>query len=92
MHGSVWQFHGDPENLARQYEAIAVQMPAEVMVLHACLRTPDGLLVVDTCPSREVFEQSAPRLREGMAAVGLPEPTVQDYPVQAAFAAGQRVA
>jgi hypothetical protein len=27
------------------------------MRLHLCLRAPDGIVLVDTCPSKEIFDQ-----------------------------------
>ncbi len=92
MHASVWRFAGDPDDLEQRYEAMLADIPAKVMRLHLCLRCPDGILIVDTCPSREVFEQFAaspfPALR---AAHGLPDPVaVEDHPVLAAFVDGRR--
>jgi hypothetical protein len=62
------------------------------MQLHLCLRTPEGIAIVDTCPSREAFEQFAtgpfPALRR---AHGLPEPVeVHEGPVHAVFVDGKR--
>ena len=67
-------------------------IPSANMRLHLCLRTADGIVIVDTCPSHEVFEQFAtgpfPALRSQH---GLPEPKdVQDGPVHAAFIDGMR--
>jgi hypothetical protein len=93
MHASIWRFRGDPDELLRACEAMLADVPASSLTLHLWLRASDGILVVDTCPSREVFEGFAagpfPELR---ARYGLPDPErVDDYPVAAAFAAGARV-
>jgi hypothetical protein len=95
MHASLLRFSGDPDRLLSAYESVLGEIPGESLVLHLCLRAPDGILVVDTCPSRDAFERffgggTFARLRERH---GLPEPAaLDDYPVHAAFAAGERVA
>ena len=61
MHCSVWRFRGDPDALERGYRAVMEQVPASNHVLHAAARTPDGLLIFDTCPSEEAtFQYSMP--------------------------------
>jgi hypothetical protein len=95
MHASIWRFSGDPDRLVDAYEALTAELPADVMRLHLALRAPDGLLIVDTCPTRADFEAFAngPDFRAARARHGLPEPTtVEDHPVVAAFVDGARVA
>ena len=92
MHASIWQFTGDPDELVRRYDDMLADIPPASMRLHLCLRTPEGIVIVDTCPSREEFEQFAtgpfPALRNRH---GIPEPEdVQDGPVYAAFVNGNR--
>ena len=92
MYASIWHFTGDPDELLRSYDAMLADIPPASMRLHLCLRTPNGIVIVDTCPSHEVFEQFAagpfPALRSRH---GLPEPEdVQDGPVHAAFVDGNR--
>jgi len=93
MHASIWRYRGDPDDLLARYEASLAAVPSSTFVVHLCLRAPDGMIVVDTCPSREAFEGFAagpfPELR---ARFGLPDPDrVDDFPVHAAFADGARV-
>ena len=92
MHGSIWHFSGDPEELLRSYDAMLAEIPSASMRLHLCLRTPDGIVIVDTCPDHETFEGFAagpfPALRKQH---GLPEPAdVQHGPGHAAFIDGKR--
>ena len=92
MYAAIWRFTGDPDELVRCYDAMLADIPSASMRLHLCLRTTDGIVIVDTCPSREAFEQFAtgpfPALRNRH---GLPEPNdVQDGPVHAAFVTGNR--
>lgn len=94
MHASIWKFAGDPEELLRCYDAMVSDIPAENMRMHLCLRLPDGLLLLDTCPSKQVFDAfaSSEEFRALRAAHALPDPeSVEDYPVHAAFFAGKRV-
>lgn len=93
MHASIWTFAGDPDELARRYDTMVAEIPAGNMQLHLCLRTDDGLLLIDTCPSREAFAAFAGS--EAFAALrrrhGLPEPQrVEDHPVHAVFVGGRR--
>ena len=95
MHASIWKFTGDPDELLRSYDAMVAEIPSANMRLHLCLRASDGLVMVDTCPSREVFEAFA--ADEGFRALrarhGLPEPErIEDFPVHAAFVDGRPIA
>jgi hypothetical protein len=93
MHASIWTYEGDPDTLLACWESMVSEVPAAAMRLHLCLRTDSGMVVVDTCPSPEVFEAFAagafPELRRRH---GLPDPVrVEDYPVYAGFAEGARI-
>ena len=93
MHASIWRFRGDPDELLRAYGAMIAEIPAESMRLHLCLRANDGIVLVDTCPSKEAFD--AFFAGEGFRALrerhGLPDPErVEDFPVEVAFVDGQR--
>jgi hypothetical protein len=55
VHASIWRFSGGPDELLRRYEAMVAEIPGENMRLHLCLRDDDGIVLVDTCPSKEVF-------------------------------------
>ena len=91
MHSAIWKFKGDPDDLLPRYDAMAAEV-GHVMRLHLCLRAADGIVVIDTCPSREAFEQftgtTFPALR---ARHGLPDPeAAEDHPVHAAYVDGAR--
>jgi hypothetical protein len=93
MHASIWKFNGDPHDLLARYEAMLAEIPMSNMELQLCLRAPDGLLLVDTCPSREAFEAFAasPEFAALRARHGLPEPeSVEDHPVAVALVDGRR--
>lgn len=91
MHASIWKFDGDPDELLRRYDAMLEEIPRARMRLHLCLRTADGVVWVDTCPTKEVFDSFAQgddfrALRERH---GFPEPArLEDFPVHRAFIEG----
>jgi hypothetical protein len=95
MHASIWKFSGDPDQLLRGYDAMVAEIPQANMQLHLCLRATDGIVLVDTCPSREVYEAfaSSPALRELRERHGLPEPErLEDFAVHQAFVRGEALA
>jgi hypothetical protein len=92
MHAAIWKFAGDPDDLLPRYDAMVAEIPRASMRLHLCLRARDGFLLVDTCPSREVFEEFAASagFRDLRARHGLPEPErIEDFPVHVAFVGGE---
>jgi hypothetical protein len=94
MHASIWWFRGEPDDLLTRYEAMVAEIPAQNMRLHLCLRAGDGIVLVDTCPSREVFEEfvNGPPFRQLLERHGLPDPErLDDFPVHLAFVGGQAV-
>jgi hypothetical protein len=89
MHASILRFCGDPEELLSRYDAMVAEVPRESMRLHLCLRADDGIVIVDTCPSREAFEAfSDGPFRALRERHGLPEPDwLEDFPVHRVFVA-----
>jgi hypothetical protein len=95
MHASIWKFTGDPDDLLPRYDSMAAEIPRANMRLHLCLRASDGFVLVDTCPTREVFEAFAASdaFRQLRVRHGLPEPErIEDFPVHVAFVNGKSVA
>jgi hypothetical protein len=93
VHASIWKFSGDPDELLLRYDAMVAEIPAESMRVHLCLRADDGIVLVDTCPSKEVFDAfvAGEGFRALRAKHGLPEPDlVEDFPVHTAFVEGRR--
>jgi hypothetical protein len=93
MHASIWKFMGDPDDLLRRYDAVVAEIPAHQMRLHLCLRAPDGIVMIDTCASKAVFDAFS--AGEGFRALrkrhGLPDPVrLDDFPVHVAFIAGKK--
>jgi hypothetical protein len=95
MHASISRFQGDPDELLARYDAMLAEVPAANMRLHLCLRGDDGIVVIDTCPSRDVFESffaADGPFRGLLARHGLPEPEVTDLPVHVAMVDGRSAA
>ena len=88
MHCSVWRFTGDPDELEQSYLRLVERIPASAHVLHAAARTPDGLLIFDTCPSEEAYRAffGSDEVRALFAEVGLAGGVAEDYPVVRAYA------
>lgn len=94
MHASLWRFRGRPDELLRRYDAMVAEIPKARMRLHLCLRTDDGILVVDTCPTRESFTEFATgeAFRALRVRHGLPDPErLEDFPVHLAMVGGRPV-
>jgi hypothetical protein len=93
MHASIWRFPGDPDDLLPRYDAMVAEIPPTTMRLHLCLRAADGIVLVDTCPSRDVFEafSAGAEFRALRERHGLPDSEhLEDFPVHAAFVDGSR--
>jgi hypothetical protein len=92
VHASIWRFTGDPEDLLARYDAMVTEIPPANLMLHVCLRAEDGIVLIDTCPSEEIFRAFV--AGEAFAALrarhGLPEPeALDDHPVHRAFVDGR---
>ena len=73
MHASIWKITGETEDLLRRYDCMVADIPIENMRMHLCLPLPDGILVVDTCPSKEVFDAFS-------QSEGVPSPASEAWP------------
>jgi hypothetical protein len=94
MHCSIWTYVGDPDDLVARYEAMVEEIPSGNMRFHACARTADGIVMFDTCPSKEVFDSfySSSEAQALMERHGLGDPAERvDFPVVRAYAGGVRV-
>jgi hypothetical protein len=90
MHASIWRFVGDPDELTRSYDQLVAEFPTDGFVAHLCLRAPDGIVIVDTCPTRAPFAAFAGPFAELRRRHGLPDPTaLEDHPVHRAIVNGR---
>jgi hypothetical protein len=91
VHASIWKFSGDPDDLLARYDAMMSEIGAGNMRLHICLRAGNGIVMIDTCPSKAAFEAFAhgDAFRELRERHGLPAPAeLDDYAVHLAYAGG----
>lgn len=94
MHCSISTYVGDTADLVARYEALVAEVPAENMRFHACARTNNGIVIFDTCPSKEAYDSfwSSPDVLALLERHGLADPTERlDFPVVRAYAGGTRV-
>lgn len=72
-----YDFEGDPATLLAAYDRFMDQFPDENISFHTCVAHETGISIIDTCPSREVFDgfSASPELFTLMEAAGLPRPT-----------------
>ena len=92
MHASIWKFDGDPDELLRRYDAMLEEIPRARMCLHICLHAADGIVLIDTCPTKDDFESFADGddFRAQRERHGFPEPQrLEDFPVHRVFIDGQ---
>ena len=78
MYLGTYDFDGDPDDLTARYEQLLAQLPPDMVMVNLCVRRPDGITVVDTCPTEADFHAFAasPEFAAGLASVGLGTPRV----------------
>ena len=94
VHCSIWTYVGDPDELTARYERMVEALPAANMRFTACARTPTGIVLFDTCPSKEAYDAffASSQTQAFLVAHGLDAPeSIVDYPVVRAYAGGRRV-
>lgn len=79
MYLGMYSFRGDPAELLAGHDRMLGLLPAGQLELHLCVQTDDGIAVLDTCPSREVFDRfsNGSQFRELVAVAGLPRPEIR---------------
>jgi hypothetical protein len=85
VHLGIYEFDGDPEQLLPAYDAMMAAMPVST-AFHLCAIRLGGIVVYDTCPTREAFERfsTGEEFHGALRAFGLPEPRISSQPVHAA--------
>lgn len=75
----AYDFEGDVDQLLLAYTRLMEGFPPDSIELHVCVVRDSGITVMDACPSAAAFAEfsSSPEFRDGLAAVGLPSPTVR---------------
>ena len=75
-----YHFGGDTTELVVAYDRLLANFSLDEIEIHICVRRPDGLEVLDACPSREVFRNfsGGPDFRAAIASAGLPQPRITE--------------
>lgn len=90
MHASIWKFTGNTFDLLLKYDGMVEEVGHSNFILHMCLATPDGIMLIDTCPNQEAYDTFVSGgFLDLLAQHGLPEPEIVDYPVHEAYASGR---
>jgi hypothetical protein len=79
MYLTAYHFDGDPAALTAAHDRMVAHFPPGDRDLHLCVATDAGIVVLDTCPSREValaFQRS-PEFADAVASSGLPTPRIE---------------
>ena len=76
----IYRFAGDPTELTASYDRFMTTIPDEELLFHLCVRTDDGLVVYDTCPSHAEFRafSTDAQIAAAMKDAGLPQPQVEE--------------
>jgi len=75
----AYHFDGDPVPLLAAYRRLMRGFPPATSDLHACVERPDGITVLDACPTEAVFAafSASPDFARAVQAAGLPLPRVE---------------
>jgi hypothetical protein len=78
MYLSSYEFTGDSDELLAGYDKLMASFPVDVIIFHACVRTDDGMQIIDGCPTRADFVafSTSPTFTAALDAAGLPRPTI----------------
>lgn len=75
----MYRFDGDPAQLTAAYDRLIAGFPPGMIELQLCVVRTEGITVLDTCPSAEVFAEfsTSDGFAGALAAAGLPMPTIE---------------
>jgi hypothetical protein len=75
---SSYEFTGDPDELLAGYDKLMASFPLDMIIFNVCIRTNDGIRIIDGCPTRVDFVafSTSPTLTAALDAAGLPGPTI----------------
>jgi len=78
MHLGTYRFEGDPDDLLAGYDRMLAGFPTDTLLVHLCVRRPDGITIIDTCPSAADFRSfsTSPEFHAALDAAGLPTPEI----------------
>ena len=78
MYLGTYTFNGDPDELLARYDRMMASFPDEALLVHLCVRSENGITIIDTCPNEADFRafSTGHEFHAALGAVGLPEPAV----------------
>jgi hypothetical protein len=76
----AYRFVGDPTELAATYDRFMTRFSDDQFLVHICVKTDEGLVIYDTCPSRADFHafSTDPLILAAMQEAGLRDPQVEE--------------
>ena len=76
----TYRVTGDPTELAAAYDRLMTKFPEDQLLVHICVRTDEGIVIYDTCPSQADFRafSTDPLILAAMQEAGLPAPQVEE--------------
>jgi hypothetical protein len=76
----TYRVTGDPNELAAAYDRLMATFPEDQLLVHICVKTDEGLVIYDTCPSQADFRafSTDPHVLAMMQEAGLPIPQVDE--------------
>lgn len=83
---------GDPDDLANRYARQQDLLHEEFegtppgYMAHVCAKTDDGLIVTNVVESEKMVWETRPRFAKTAEEVGIPEPSIEVYPIVNALA------
>jgi hypothetical protein len=89
MYLGTYHFAGDPDQLADAYDQLMTSFAPEQLLVHVCVKTEDGLVIFDACPTIKDFRAftTSPDVLSAMQRAGLPTPQIEGLgPVHRAVA------
>ena len=75
----AYRFAGDPSELISAHERLMSAFDPSALDLHVCAAGPEGIVVLDACPSEDVFRafSTSADFRGACRRAGLPDPTIE---------------
>jgi len=73
-----YEFTGDSDELLAGYDKLMTTFPVDLITFHVCVRTDDGIRIIDGCPTHADFIafSTSPTFAAALDAAGLPRPTI----------------
>lgn len=76
----TYRFTGDATELAAAYDRFMSEFPEDQLLVHICVKTNEGLVIYDACPSHADFHafSTDPSVLAAMREAAMPTPQVEE--------------